>query len=154
MLLLTSSAMNGFFVEFAITNETQFKQLEAVVLALCEAKRTDEFPPDAYWLAFFDAKAQAHFWHPTEAELKDWEQRWSATPVKQRWHDPSLKTPWDFGSMIGAFENGDYELIGCRRISDAVARLEFDPYGSPYGGTGCMQALIEAFGHQVTSVSD
>jgi hypothetical protein len=56
--------------------------------------------------------------------------------------------------MIGAFEDGDYELLGCHRLSDTVARLDFKPYGSPYGGTGCMQALIEAFGHQVTSVLD
>ncbi|MBW4472220.1 MAG: hypothetical protein KME45_17715 [Stenomitos rutilans HA7619-LM2] len=63
--------MNSFFVEFAIGNEAQFRQLEAVILALCEAKRTNTFPPDDYWLAFFDAEAQSHFWHPTEAEQQD-----------------------------------------------------------------------------------
>ncbi|MBW4472219.1 MAG: hypothetical protein KME45_17710 [Stenomitos rutilans HA7619-LM2] len=56
--------------------------------------------------------------------------------------------------MIEAFENGEYELLGRRRLSHQIARLEFSSYSSPYGGTGCMQALIEAFGHQVTSILD
>jgi hypothetical protein len=146
--------MNLCFVEFAIASEEQFRQLEAVVAALCEAKKTNLFPPAAYWLDFFDAKATSFFWHPTEPEFKDWKRRWFATPVEERWNEQTLETPWDFDSMIGAFEDGDYELLGCHRLSDTVARLNFSPYGSPYGGTGCMQALIEAFGHQVTSVLD
>ena len=137
--------MTSYFVEFAIASEEQFRQLEAVVNALCEAKRANLFPPEDYWLAFFDTKARSSFWFPTEAEPKD---------LEQRWHDPSLETPWDFGSMIEAFKNGEYELLGCCRISDQSARLEFNPYSSPYGGAGCMKALVAAFGHQVTAVSD
>lgn len=146
--------MNPCFVEFAIASEEQLRQLEAVVAALRGAKRMESFPPEDYWLAFFDAKATSSFWQPTEAELKDWEQRWLATPVEQRWHDQSLETPWDFASMLEAFENGEYELLGCRRVSNETARLEFEPYSFPYGGTDCMTALIEAFGHQVTAVLD
>ena len=146
--------MNPCFVEFTIASEEQFRQLEAVVTALCEAKRANLFAPETDWLAFFDTKARSYFWNPTETELKDWKQRWFATPVERRWHDRSLQTPWDFGSMIEAFENGEYELLGCRRVDQPTARLEFNPYSFPYGGTGCMKALIEAFGHQVTTVVD
>lgn len=53
--------------------------------------------------------------------------------------------------MIDAFRNGDYDLLGCRRASLRIGRLAFEPFGWPYGGTGCMRALIEAFGHRVTA---
>jgi hypothetical protein len=82
--------MNLCFVEFAIASEEQFRQLEAVVAALCEAKKTNLFPPAAYWLDFFDAKATSFFWHPTEPEFKDWKRRWFATPVEERWNEQTL----------------------------------------------------------------
>jgi hypothetical protein len=56
--------------------------------------------------------------------------------------------------MTDALKNGDYELLGCRKISDDVGRFEFEPRGYPYGGTGCMKALIEAFDHRVTHEPD
>jgi hypothetical protein len=84
--------------------------------------------------------------------LKDWERRWFSTPVPERFTDTSLETPWDFGSMIDAFRNGEYDLLGCRRLTATAGRLEFDPHAWPYGGTGCMRALIEAFGHRVVRV--
>jgi hypothetical protein len=52
--------------------------------------------------------------------------------------------------MIDALKNGEYELLGCEKISDRVGRFGFDPHCNPYGGTGCMRALIEAFDHRVT----
>jgi len=144
--------MSNFYVEFEIADEDRFRQLEAVVAGLAEAKRIDDFRDDEYWLRFFDTEARSHFWQPTEEEKQDWLRRWQSTPVEQRWSDPSLlELPWDFGSMIDAFKNGDYELLGCRRVSERVGRIEFEPFGWPYGGTGCMRALIEAFGYRVIS---
>ena len=72
-------------------------------------------------------------------------------PVDVRLRDPSFRPPaWDFRSLIEAFRNGDYDLLGCQRASSETGRLAFEPFGWPYGGTGCMRALIEAFGHRVT----
>ena len=45
----------------------------------------------------------------------------------QRFTDPSLVTPWDFGSLIDAFRNGDYELLGCERVSERAGRLVLRP---------------------------
>jgi hypothetical protein len=89
--------------------------------------------------------AMAHFWSPTPEELADWQKRWFSTPVPQRWTDTNLKTPWIFSSMIEAFYDGEYDLIACERISDSEGQLTFFPEAYPYGGTGCMKALIEAF---------
>ncbi|MEX1097119.1 MAG: hypothetical protein WED34_13810 [Planctomycetales bacterium] len=144
--------MSDFYVEFEVASEDRYRRLDAVVSALAAAKRDDDFRDDAYWLAFFDDEARSRFWWPTEAELQEWSRCWQAAPVDVRTSDPSFLPPaWDFGSMIDAFRNGDYELLGCRRASPRVGRLAFEPFGFPYGGTGCMRALIEAFGHRVTA---
>ncbi len=140
-----------YTIKFEIADEDRFRRLVAVFDALRTAKRADEWHDDDYWLAFFDVESRARFWWPTEAERDDWNRRWFSTPVPQRWTDPSLVTPWDFGSMIDAFRNGEYELLRCERVSEAAGHLSFEPQAWPYGGSGCMKALIEALGHRVTT---
>ena len=144
--------MAEFYVEFEVASEDAYRRLGAVVTALAAAKRNDDFRDDDYWLTFFDDEARSTFWWPSQAELEEWSRRWQAAPVELRLSDPSFHPPaWDFGSMIDAFRNGDYDLLGCQRPSPWVGRLEFEPFGWPYGGSGCMRALVEAFGHRVTA---
>jgi len=134
-------------ITFRVRDDERFAKLAKVFEALREAKIDGNAPDpdDAYWRQFFDEAALAHFWHPTPEERADWQRRWFSTPVAQRWADPSLQTPWDFASMIEAFCNGEYDLPVCERIADSEGKLTFDPHAYPYGGTGCMKALIEAF---------
>ena len=139
----------ALYVEFAYAEPEQRDSITRVVDALREAKRSGEFRDDSHWLAFFDDEARSTFWWPTPEELDSWQKRWFSTPPDQRLSDPALETPWDFGSMIEAFQNGDYDLLGCREVGDGLARIEFDAHAYPYGGTGCMHALIEAFGGEV-----
>jgi hypothetical protein len=143
--------MSSFYVEFEIGPEEGLSRLSSVFEALRAAKSSGDWRDDDYWLDFFDSEARTRFWWPSTAERDEWLKRWLSTPVPQRFHDPSLVTPWDFGSMIDAFRNGDYELLSCERVSERIGQLSFDPLGWPYGGTECMRALIEAFGHRVTN---
>ena len=139
-------------ITFRISSDERFAKLVNVFEALREAEKggNSPAPDDAYWRQFFDEGALAHFWWPTPEELADWERRWFSTPVARRWIDPSLQTPWAFDSMIEAFYNGEYELLSCERVSDSEGRLTFDPQAWPFGGTGCMKALVEAFDCEVT----
>lgn len=148
-----SDPASNYFVEFEIASEERFQQLDVVVTALREAKHNQFFHSERYWLSFFDAEAMSYFWHPIQVEFTEWEQHWFSTSVNQRFSEPNLETLWDFGSMIGAFEDGDYDLLGCKRLSGKIARLEFHPHSYPYGGTGSMKALIGAFGHRVVGSS-
>jgi hypothetical protein len=143
-----------FFIDFEIADDDRFRRLGAVFDALRAAKQSDDWQNDEYWLAFFDQEARSHFWWPTAAEMEDYNRRWFSTPVSQRSTDPSLITPWDFGSMIDAFRNGDYDLLECKRVSERVGRLTFDPNGWPYGGKDCMRALVEAFGNRISAESE
>lgn len=146
--------LNNFYIEFEIADDEQFRKLSEVFAALLTAKNSDDWKDDAFWLSFFNDDSKAHFWWPTEEEIKDWEQRWFSTPPEMRLSDPSLRHNWHFGSMIDAFRHSDNALLECRRTSDGRARIEFDPYGHPYGGTECMRVLVESFGHRVVEVRD
>jgi hypothetical protein len=146
--------MHPFFVEFEIGNAERFAALSRVFAALKHDKAAGAFRSVEAWKAFFDAQALSHFWWPSPTELEDWKRRYLATPYPQRFSEPSLKRPWDFASLIEAFQNGDYELLGLSQIEGGLARLDFAPYGHPFGGTGCMRALIEAFDHRVTVDSE
>ena len=53
-----------------------------------------------------------------------------------------------FGSMLDALKEGEYELLACER-EVRMGRLEHRPLAWPYGGTGALRALVEAFGFRV-----
>jgi hypothetical protein len=144
---------NPCYVEFSIQDDDRLQAVTAVVDELQRDKEAGALEPGPKWRALFGERALAHFWWPTAAELDAWLRRWEATPVEERSTDPALKTPWGFDSLIDAFANGDYRLLGIRRSGDR-ARLEFDPNGFPYGGVDCMQALVEAFDFRVTEIDD
>ena len=142
-------------VTFRLDDSTRFGMLQRVFDALRDAKTDDAIDADnESWRSYFDEEALSHFWDPTPEELADWTRRWQATPVETRFTDPTLKTPWDFGSMIQAFHNGEYNLLRVIRTSANTGALQFKALACPYGGTGCMRALIECFGGTVTGEID
>jgi hypothetical protein len=141
------------YVEFSLHDESRLQAVTAIVDELRRDKEAGTLEPGPKWRPLFDERALAHFWSPTATELDDWRRRWESTPLPNRWTDPALETPWDFDSLIDAFANGEYRLLGIRRYGDS-ARLEFEPDAFPYGGVGCMQALIEAFDFSVTEIDD
>ncbi|MFL5664687.1 MAG: hypothetical protein ACJ8BW_25570 [Ktedonobacteraceae bacterium] len=102
----------------------------------------------------FDEQALSHFWWPSRQERDAYWKQWWATPVSQRFTDPTLKTLWDFESMIDSFLSGEYELVSCSLWTPDTGVLEFSPFAFPYGGTGCMKALIEAFDFRVIGEDD
>ena len=129
--------------------------LQRVFDALRDAKNQSAIDADdESWRMYFDDDALSHFWNPTPEELADWTRRWQATPVEKRFTDPSLETPWDFGSMIEAFHNGECNFLRVTRISENAGALQFEALAFPYGGTGCMRALVECFGGIVTGEID
>jgi hypothetical protein len=143
--------MNPLAVEFELTDPARFEPLRVVFDALREAKADDTFTEDhSGWLRYFDDAARSHFWWPTPEELARYWQLWEETPPAARWDHPALQHPWDFESMIEAFRNSEYDLVACERTAETTGRLTFVEHAFPFGGTGCMRALIECFGHRVT----
>ena len=146
--------MENFCIEFEVNNVERFRSLAHVFEELQKDKSAESFRGNSEWLRMFDEQARSHFWWPTEEEREAHFQLWQTTRVSRRLTDPRLQKPWDFGSMIEAFQNGEYALVSCRMISADRARLEFNPFAHPFGGTECMKALIEAFGFRMVKDYD
>jgi hypothetical protein len=153
-----------FYLDFKVEDQERFISLCRVFEALRhdkekqlnaqdEAEATQAFREDDQWLIFFDERAQAHFWWPSQQELDTHSAQWFATPLPTRWSDPALKRPWMFFAMIDAFKNAEFELLSCRGLSSNTARISFFPLAWPYGGTGCLKALVEAFAFEVVAES-
>lgn len=138
-----------FYIDFAVDNAARFAALRTVFYELKRDKDTDAFRDDSDWLAYFDAEALSHFWWPSDQERHDYWQRYEATPINER-GALSVEHGWDFFSMIGAFQNGEYAMVSCELTTPTTARLEYDPFAGPFGGTDSFHALIEAFGFTVT----
>jgi hypothetical protein len=68
--------------------------------------------------------------------------------------DKTSGLTWDFDSLIHAFVNGEYNLLSCEMMQNGKARLNIYSLAYPYGGVGCMVALVEAFGGVVTGIND
>lgn len=151
----TESEDRNEYVEFAVTDDKRFKDLQKVFNKLKRDKDEDNIGDDEQpYLVLFDEQARKYFTWSTPEEDALWAERWFATPIETRWTDKSLKLGWDFGSMIEAFQSGEYDLLSCKMISANVARLNFYARAYPYGGTGCMQALIKSFGFKILMIND
>ena len=146
--------MNHCYVEFKITSTEQFSRLQQIVEALRKAKEEDQFPDDEQWKQFFSDEEISTFWWPTEKEREDWSKRWYSKPFEERISDPTLRTPWDFGSMLDAIREGEYSIVGLVSDSFGRGRLEFVPQAYPFGGTGAFRALILAYGHGLIGYDD
>ena len=142
------------FVEFAIMGEAAFNRLAAVTAELLKQKTGEGTRDEDYWLPYFDESDRAEFWWATESEMELWNKFWFSTPLPDR-HSPQMPTtPWDFGSMIDAIMDGEYDLVGVRKLTPEQARFELDPHAYPYGGIDAVRVLVRSFGHTITGFDD
>jgi hypothetical protein len=141
-------------VTFGVASADALTALTAVLVEIKREKAEGTLRSGEKWRSYFTEEQLQTFWWPSEEELVVWQREWQATPVPDRFTEPKLRTRWDFDSMFEAIQNGEYDLIGLRRMEDGLVRLEFDPQACPFGGTESLQALVEAFGHKVLGVDD
>ena len=123
-----------------------FKMLKAAKES-CDTESTEAFE------SYLDDSERQHFWHPTPEEMAQWNKEWNETPVNVRL-SPSMPTPpWDFESMLASFWDGEYDLIAISASADHHL-MSFDPHAYPFGGTGCMVAMLECFGNKIIGIDD
>lgn len=146
--------MENEYLEFTVHDARRFDDLAAFFSRLKADKEGDGIQEPEDYLDCIDDAALAYFWWPSDEEHDAWIKAWYDTPAPERWMAEHLNRGWQFEAMIDAFANGEYLLQRCILIGPGIARLEFLAMAYPYGGVGCMQALIEAFGFTVTEISD
>jgi hypothetical protein len=145
--------MHTCYVEFNPKDSISLRRSIDFFELIKSSKNQDEPPDEAQLANFLSDAEQSYFWNPTPQEQAAWSKEWFSTPIPIR-HSPQMLLPeWQFGSMLEAFWQGDYAL-GSIQDNARQYVLTFSPNGYPFGGTGCMVAMLESFGHEVTGIED
>lgn len=117
------------------------------------AKASGDTEDTAAFESYLNDQERHYFWHPTPDEMAQWNMEWNATPVNVRL-SPSMPTPpWDFESMLASLWDGEYDLIEVHAY-EGHHLMSFEPHAYPFGGTGCMVAMLECFGNTVIGIDD
>ncbi|UUO07003.1 hypothetical protein M4951_01510 [Blastopirellula sp. J2-11] len=142
------------YVDFTIASLDRFTAMKRVFDVFKHDKDAEDWRPNEELLEFFDEESLAKFyWPPDDLRQKRTEDL-RTRPVAIIPTDQATELQWDFDSLIDAFVNGEYNLIRCELVRGNHARLSFYALAYPYGGVGCMVALIEAFDGVVTGIED
>ncbi|GGC64143.1 hypothetical protein [Undibacterium terreum] len=145
--------MSHCYIEFVPKDEKSLRRTSELFAMLKVAKDADEALDDSRFVDYFTETERAYFWSPSTEEQREWNNEWFSTPIEIR-HSPKMLTPqWHLESMLDAFSNGDYQLIAIQD-KNGKYQLAFNPHGYPYGGTGCMVAFLECFGHSIVGIED
>jgi len=154
--LYTAKLSRNQYVDFHVTSPQRFEQLLAFFRRLRTDQRGDGISSnESVYLEYFDEDARRHFWFPTEAERRDWERRWNATPPEKRWNNPDLQHPREFDSVIRGTKNSKIEYLRCDMVDDATARFEYEDAGEYVNRADInVIEIVEAFGFTITETGD
>jgi hypothetical protein len=141
------------YIDFRFSDLARFQRLANIFAELKIDKDKNEFRPLEKWPELFDSASLQEFRWLTTAEKMQQIRKYSDV-IKEFAAQQNTAVRWDFYSMIEAFKDGEYELIACNQIGPGIGRLEFNAFAYPYGGVGCMVALIESFGFKITTIDD
>lgn len=138
-------------IEFAAINAEALTRTRTLFEQVRLSKEKGQPLGDAAFSSALSDAERSFFWTPSKEERAEWNAVWFATPVPERHRMP--RPQWDMGSMLDSLADGEYVLIGIEE-RDGSQHLLFDPQAYPFGGTGCMTAFLECFGHAIISVND
>ena len=142
------------FIEFSIPSRERFAALQRVFAELKHDKDADEWRSSDQLLELFDAEALSHFYWPPDDGRRGRLERLRTRPKAETPTEQVTGQTWDFDSLVDAFVNGEYNLLSCELTDRGEARLGFYALAYPYGGVGCMVALVEAFDGIVSGIED
>jgi len=131
------------FIEFRINNLNEFTNLKRVFNLFKAAKNNVQPESDEFWIDNFPKCALEKFYF-LETDVK-----------------PELETAkksefvWHFYSLIELLEkNYEIEYISCEKITDDFGRLEYEPFGYPYGGISGLVTFINSFNCKPLKIDD
>lgn len=144
--------MEGCFVEFSPPDDATTLRTIECINYVAELKRDAALDEAAMGKELSDEE-RAYFRAQTPEEWQQWNAFWFSTPLPQR-HSPTMPTPgWDFGSMVESIADAEFDITGVA-TSQGRFYLTFEPESYPFGGTGCLVALLECLGNRVSAVND
>lgn len=141
------------YVKFRIAAHDRFQMLKTVFYRLKADKLLEAIEGnEEQYVTYFDDDAKGYFWWAKRETIDQCVRRRMTRPLK--WAELNEYGPWDFGSMIEAFQNGDYVFVDCKPLDQNTGIVEIDSQAYPYGGIGALEALVECFGHKIIETWD
>ena len=145
--------MEHCYVEFTHHGGASLERLEKFVGTVKSEKDLTAAEVDKSWIHFFTEDEMAGFWWPAKDKVEQVRKAWGDVPVF-RIADRKMKRDWDIYSMFTVLRECEYVLVGVREVGPVLYRVEFDPAGYPFGGTGSLQRTVAALGGTVVVVDD
>ena len=137
---------SDFYIEFSYKDNNTFRRINNLINYVRREKKAERLNgDDINVMDFYTNEELEYFWWPTDAENKEFWEKYYSIPKEQWECDIGLKINWDLESVLDAISNGEYEILGCRIIKANVARIYFDPWAYPYGGNSALVELIKPF---------
>ncbi|WP_052675881.1 hypothetical protein [Paenibacillus sp. IHBB 10380] len=146
--------MEYCYVEFKVKNEEKLNRLKLIFEVIKEDKNNEVQDTDGKWIKLFSDTELDEFWWPNEQEYEETRKNLGNVYIKVVSINDNKQEDWDIYSMFEAIKDGEYELIGIRKISNSTYRLEFNPFAYPFGGIDSIRKLISCIGHSVVAVDD
>lgn len=126
--------MQNCYIEFEISDQENFADLKHTFELIKEAKNSGQKKADEFWLANFADYSIKQF-NFLDADLR-----------------PTFKTAdksdfsWHFYSLTSLLQT-DYDVayVSCIKLSEKRGRIEYMPFGYPYGGITGLVVFVASF---------
>jgi hypothetical protein len=131
------------YIEFDFQADQNFDDLFFVFEKVKTAKNNNQPQQDAFWLKSFPDYSLKRF-------------HFSATDLKPNFETAALgQFTWHFYSLIDLLQtNYDIEYRNCVKVDNNKGRLEFYPWGYPYGDVSGLVTFLRSFNCKSTTVDD
>jgi hypothetical protein len=116
-------------------------------------KQADKFRNPSDWIPLVPEAIRGNFNWPTAKEREHWRSIRDSVCLASNSPPQQVGNVWDFYSVFGAVETGEYDLIACEMTAVENAEIRIDPWAYPYGGVGPFVALAEAYGFKVLGLN-
>jgi hypothetical protein len=142
------------FIEFAYNDELVFKRIYELIEYIKKQKELENLDSDdSTILNFYTEEELEYYWWPSVEENKDFWAKYYSLSNEERYLLLKEK-PWDLESVIYAINTGKYTINGVVVDKKYNARLYFDPWSFPYGGTEPLIELIKPFNIKIIRVEN
>jgi hypothetical protein len=131
------------YIEFDFSVEQNFSDLKHIFELIKEAKNTGRSQPDEFWLASFPAYSLKEFYF-LDTDLK---------PVFQTNNNDEFT--WHFYSLTSLLQTDyDIDYVSCFKLSDKKGKIEYIPFGYPYGGITGLITFVASFNCKPKIIDD
>jgi hypothetical protein len=131
------------YIEFDFSEENNFGDLKHTFELIKEAKNAGRPQPDEFWLANFPDYSLKRF-NFFETDLK---------PILQTADNGEFT--WHFYSLTSLLQTDyDIDYVSCFKLSDQRGRIEYLPFGYPYGGITGLITFVASFNCKPDIIDD